>query len=98
RSDRDWSSDVCSSDLESIAFGLGVTMPAIMILAANLEIEPEDHDRRHGHSQAKCDGLASRARRLNDVVFQDSRVSSSHFRPHPKIGRASCRETDKISV
>src|ERR1051326_2112545 len=34
----DWSSDVCSSDLESIAFGVGVTMPAIMILGFDLEL------------------------------------------------------------
>ncbi len=52
--------------------------------AADLEIEPEDHDCGHRHAQAERDGFARGAGGLNDVVFKDRGVASTELGPKPE--------------
>ena len=44
--------------------------------ARDLEVEAEDHDRRHGHADAEGDRFAGRAGGLHDVVLEDRRVAA----------------------
>ena len=43
--------------------------------ARDFKIEPKDHDRRHRHTETEGDRLAGRARRLDDVVFENRRIA-----------------------
>ena len=53
----------------------------------HLQIKAEDHDRRHGGTDAEGDRFSGRPRGLNDVIFQNRRVTTApHFRPKPEQG------------
>src|SRR5206468_6413920 len=88
RSDRDWSSDVCSSDLIDDAY-LGLDAQAARLLlekpAANLPVGAKFY-------RSELWGLTSRAMGIcgSAFIFLDQ--------PEAKIGRASCRERVYVSV
>ena len=48
--------------------------------AHDLEIEPENHDRRHGHAEAEGDRFAGRAGGLDDVVLENGRIAQPELR------------------
>ncbi len=52
--------------------------------ARDLEIKPQDHDRRHRYANAERYRLSSRARRLHYIVFQDRSVAQAQLRKQPE--------------
>ena len=63
--------------------------------AADLQVEAQDHDRRHGDADAKGDGLAGRAGRLDDVVLQDARVAETQTSREAEQGQGDHRDRDR---
>ena len=51
---------------------------------ANLQIEAQDEDRRHGHRRSEGQRLAGRTRRLGDVVFQNGGIPPAQLGPQPE--------------
>ena len=48
--------------------------------ARDLEIEPENHDRGHGHAETEGDRFARRAGGLHDVVLENGRIAQPELR------------------
>src|SRR5206468_5695673 len=98
RSDRDWSSDVCSSDLMLAARGL------------EMEIEKEENRRVDGYEDERRHVLGlplpdRQAAELFPRLLQRRRPEENPRQAHPmehddspEIGRASCRERGESSV
>src|SRR5206468_5739346 len=88
RSDRDWSSDVCSSDLPS---------PGPRLLSSPLGLEPLDD---HGASgSTACPSLTPILLQWYSSACRDGDTAPNlSSRPSNQIGRASCRERAKIQV
>src|SRR3546814_12921286 len=81
----DWSSDVCSSDLDMIAgAGIGVPAPAEVAAVEDIDIVDRKGERaavlRLGHRQGES------------AVAEEGRLAPGPRQPIPALGRASCRE------
>src|SRR5699024_11418358 len=93
RSKRDWSSDVCSSDLQGLPrLGDDPTAPGIPLLGGQEQIRqirpirfPAQTVVARKHAQQV---------RSTDEGLQATPVPAT---THLKIGRASCRERDEVS-
>src|SRR5690606_39444482 len=95
RFSRDWSSDVCSSDLISCTFG-GINLEDIKAPEC-FEIEralieqcdiPVFHDDQHGTA------IVTAAAMINALELADKKIEDAKI----EIGRASCRERGKSEV
>src|SRR5690606_39763152 len=96
RFSRDWSSDVCSSDLTSDFVYTWNEIYSILGHAAGAEPKV-----RHATTDAIEQALPDRAGQLagdmaHSVVFDNTKIRS--LVPDFKIGRASCRERVEIGA
>src|SRR5690606_39675393 len=94
RFSRDWSSDVCSSDLERLGVHpgllgqLALEQPGL-VLEPLLDLEQLDEDL---HLRAEHPGVEG----LGEVVDRPGGVAAEDL--VPEIGRASCREGVEMSA
>src|SRR5690606_40681162 len=92
RFSRDWSSDVCSSDLG--------------VVSEELELAPDHRDRRAELVSRVVDEATLRGKRLLEPVEHlvegpgeaTDLVVTFHWYPLAQIGRASCREREWVAV
>src|SRR5206468_9599209 len=92
RSDRDWSSDVCSSDLVGDVGRRGLVRDALE-LAAGLG-DAALGDEQPGEIQAQDGEVGIGFDALPEMLLRLLAVAAEH----PEIGRASCRERVEISL
>src|SRR5206468_9290061 len=96
RSDRDWSSDVCSSDLMSAAGGLD---PDVEALFQQFRKGDKAHA-RDGKYETHYDlGVAYKEMDLlAEAIEEFQQAACGPTRFIDEIGRASCRERDRYMV
>jgi hypothetical protein len=63
--------------------------------ARDLEVEAEDHNRRHGHAQAEGERLAGRTGGLRDAVLEDGRFAPARLLEHAEQGDGDHRHRDR---
>ena len=61
---------------------------------ADLEVETQDHNRRHGDAEAEGDGFTAGTGSLDDVILEDRRVATAEFRPKTEQGERNHRHRD----
>src|SRR5206468_9514020 len=88
RSDRDWSSDVCSSDLN-----LQVTRQHSRINALKQELEFKSKQLNDLRNQIEVN--ASQLKQTNESIAESEELPSNS--ESVQIGRASCRERVEIA-
>src|SRR5206468_4413123 len=91
RSDRDWSSDVCSSDLSSPADVLGKTVSSLIRIAERTVIVCASKPSPMSACAVAYDGRET-AQRALELVARFASVTHSTVHVIHEIGRASCRE------
>src|SRR5206468_5672339 len=98
RSDRDWSSDVCSSDL------LGSCRPRWALLAGGADVLMSSGLAAKGYEKRICMCHLPEHNRPKTVQASTKASKAAHglscssTPPKAEIGRASCRERGKVSV
>src|SRR5690606_41019390 len=95
RFSRDWSSDVCSSDLDTVLMVGGASrMPCVVSLAAEL-FGKRPQDELHPDEAVAQGAAIQAALKAGEAAVEDMVVTD--VAPF-KIGRASCRERVYVSV
>src|SRR3546814_18411330 len=92
----DWSSDVCSSDLEVVA-----DQPAdrqIHVILDNLSTHKKNEDWLAAHPNVTFHFTPTSASWLNQVeiwfgIFQRKTLNNARFQSTEQLGSASCRES-----
>src|SRR5207249_5645659 len=97
RSKRDWSSDVCSSDLRWKVRAGRHPIPDLIEVA--LQVLLEDRQRLAIHARSSLVRLHPLIRFPDKLLRNHVRLGTRHqFLPLQEIGRASCRERRWLEV
>src|SRR3712207_7818481 len=83
---RDWSSDVCSSDLDRL---VEVVAAEVVVAGGRLDLEDAVADLEHGHVERAAAEVEDEDRLVGLLVEP---VGERRRRRLVEIGRASCRE------
>src|SRR3546814_18215170 len=88
----DWSSDLCSSDLDGLNLTcLGYSKSNLQANATIMDVSMKDNST--ADMNLKCDSLNIDLQDKADArIYSVSRTSNVQLQKNAKIGRASCRE------